>query len=197
VLASVGVAAPPTTLDALAWGGTPSGAELPPAEPLFPRIDKKAYLAELGRGHEKEKKVEEPRVPAPDAAPPAAATPVAATPGVAPSPSAAPPVIDIEQFAAVDLRIATVVAAERVPKSEKLLKLAVDLGTETRTVVAGIGKEYAPEQLVGRQVVVVANLKPAKLMGVASQGMVLAASVDGAPCLLHPASAVPNGTRVK
>ena len=196
VLATVGVAEPPTTLDALDWGGTPLGAELPPAEPLFPRIDKKAFLAEQGRGQEKEKRVDEPK-PAAAAAPPPA-IPAVAPPAVAPvTAGGAPAIIDIEQFAAVDLRIATVLAAERVPKSEKLLKLSVDIGTETRTVVAGIGKEYAPEQLLGRQVVVVSNLKPAKLMGVPSQGMVLAASVDGAPCLLHPASPVPNGTRVK
>jgi methionyl-tRNA synthetase len=73
----------------------------------------------------------------------------------------------------------------------------VDLGGERRTVVAGIRKSYAPEQLVGRQVVIVANLQPAKLMGIESQGMVLAASLDGDAVLLRPDAEVPAGTRVR
>ncbi len=94
--------------------------------------------------------------------------------------------------------MATVLAAEPVPKSNKLLKLSVDVGEEKpRTLVAGIALAYKPEDLVGRQVVVVANLQPAKLMGVESQGMVLAASLDGKPVLLRPDTQVPNGTRVK
>jgi methionyl-tRNA synthetase len=93
--------------------------------------------------------------------------------------------------------VATVVAAEAVPKSSKLIKMTVDLGGETRTVVGGIAVSYTPEELVGKQVVIVANLQTAKLMGVESQGMVLAASVDGKPVLLHPGQAVPNGTKVK
>jgi methionyl-tRNA synthetase len=105
--------------------------------------------------------------------------------------------IDIERFFETELKVATVIAAEPVPKSNKLLKLAVDLGGERRQLVAGIAKEYAPEALVGRQVVVVANLQPATLMGVESQGMVLAASVDGAPVLLRPDREVPAGSRVK
>jgi methionyl-tRNA synthetase len=105
--------------------------------------------------------------------------------------------ISIDQFSETELLVATVTAAERVPKSDKLIKLTVDLGRESRTVVAGIGKQYAPEELTGKQVVVVANLQPAKLMGVESQGMVLAASDDGVPVLLHPAAPVPNGTRVR
>ena len=79
----------------------------------------------------------------------------------------------------VELRVAKVVTAERVPKSKKLIKLEVDLGSEVRVVVAGIAGAYEPEALVGRTVVVVANLKPAKLMGVESNGMVLAASLEG------------------
>jgi methionyl-tRNA synthetase len=87
--------------------------------------------------------------------------------------------ISLDDFMKVDLRTATVVAAERVPKSTKLLKLQVDTGGEQRTIVAGIGEAYEPETLVGRTIVIVANLKPAKLMGVESNGMVLAASPDG------------------
>ncbi len=105
--------------------------------------------------------------------------------------------ITIEEFFKTELRVATVTAAEAVPKSSKLVKLTVDLGEEVRTVVAGIVQQYSPEVLVGRQVVLVANLQPATLMGVESQGMVLAASIDGAPVLLAPHQPVPNGTRVK
>jgi methionyl-tRNA synthetase len=105
--------------------------------------------------------------------------------------------ITIEGFLGVELRIARVEAAEEVPKSSKLVKLTVDLGGERRTVVAGIRKSYTPEQLVGRQVVIVANLQPAKLMGIESQGMVLAASQDGDAVLLQPEREVPAGTRVK
>ena len=76
----------------------------------------------------------------------------------------------------VDLRVGKIVSAERVEKSEKLVKLKVDIGTETRQVVAGIGKSYTPEELMGKSIVIVANLKPAKLMGIESQGMLLAAS---------------------
>ena len=83
----------------------------------------------------------------------------------------------------MDLRTARVLEAERIPKSKNLLKLTVSLGEETRTVVAGLAKHYAPEDLRGRQVILVANLEPAKLMGVESQGMVLAAE-DGEKLLL-------------
>jgi methionyl-tRNA synthetase len=105
--------------------------------------------------------------------------------------------ITYDTFMNVELRVATIRAAEEVPKSSKLVKLTVDLGDHQRTVVAGIRKSYAPEQLVGRQVVVVANLAPAKLMGIESQGMVLAASQDGDAVLLHPEREVPPGTRVR
>ena len=125
--------------------------------------------------------------PAPPAAPAAAAADAA--------PTAAP--ITYDDFMKVELRVATIKAAEEIPKSSKLVKLTVDLGDEQRTIVAGIRKSYAPEQLVGRQVVVVANLQPAKLMGVESQGMVLAVSQNGDAVLLHPEHEVPPGTRVK
>jgi methionyl-tRNA synthetase len=106
--------------------------------------------------------------------------------------------ITIDRFIETELKVATVLEAERVPKSEKLIKLRLDVGEETpRQVVAGIGLAYQPEELVGKQVVLVANLQPAKLMGVESQGMVLAASIDGKPVLLNPDAQVPNGTRVK
>lgn len=86
------------------------------------------------------------------------------------------PLIDFEDFAKIDLRVATILSAEPVPKSKKLLKLQVDLGFEERTVISGISQHYTPEQLVGKKIVLAANLKPAVLMGVESKGMVLAAS---------------------
>ena len=85
------------------------------------------------------------------------------------------PEITIDDFAKIDLRVATVVSAQAVPRAKKLLQLEVDLG-ETRTIVSGIAGSYAPEDLVGKQVIVVANLKPAKLMGVLSKGMLIAAT---------------------
>ena len=92
------------------------------------------------------------------------------------------PEITIEQFSAVDLRVATVVKAEAIPRAKKVLKLEVDLG-QKRIIVAGIAEKYAPEELVGKQVIVVANLKPAKLMGIVSNGMLVAAVDDSGPTL--------------
>ena len=105
--------------------------------------------------------------------------------------------ITIEDFFKTELKVAKVVGADPIPNSHKLIKLTVDLGEETRVLVAGIAKDYAAEDLLGRQVVVVTNLQPAKLMGVESQGMVLAASVEGKPVLLQPDQPVPDGTPVK
>ncbi len=89
------------------------------------------------------------------------------------------PEIDYDDFAKADLRVATILEAQMVPKSTKLIKLKVDIGEE-RTIVAGIGKDYKPEELIGKKIVIVANLKPAKLMGVESRGMLLATdTADG------------------
>jgi methionyl-tRNA synthetase len=105
--------------------------------------------------------------------------------------------ISIEDFMKVELRTAKILEAERVPKSKKLVKMKVDVGTEQRTILAGIAEAYEPEALVGKTVVVVANLKPAKLMGIESNGMVLAASPDGGqPIVLNAEPATP-GTRVR
>ena len=105
--------------------------------------------------------------------------------------------ISIDDFMKVDLRVAKVIEAERVPKSKKLVKMSIDVGTERRTILAGIAEAYEPEALVGKTVVIVANLKPAKLMGIESNGMVLAASPDGGlPIVLNAEPAVP-GTRVR
>ena len=105
--------------------------------------------------------------------------------------------IGIEDFAKVQLRVGKIVAAERVEKSEKLVKLRVDIGTETRQVVAGIGKSYSPEQLLDKSIVIVANLKPAKLMGVESQGMLLAASAGDVLSVVTPDREIKPGAKVK
>ncbi len=106
--------------------------------------------------------------------------------------------ISIDDFMKVDLRVAKVLAAEKVPNSRKLMKLQIDVGTEQRTLVAGIAEAYEPEQLVGRTVGIVFNLKPAKLMGIESNGMILAASPDGGkPTLVSFESDVPPGSRIR
>ena len=106
--------------------------------------------------------------------------------------------IAIGDFQKVDLRVAKVLACERVPKSDKLLKLQVDAGGEQRQVVAGIGQQYAPEDLVGKLVVVVFNLQPAKLMGQESRGMLLAASDGGGKLVvIAPSADIAPGSAVK
>ena len=110
---------------------------------------------------------------------------------------AEPELIGIEDFAKVQLRIGKIIAAERVEKSDKLVKLKVDIGTETRQVVAGIGKHYSPEQLLDRNVVIVVNLKPAKLMGIESQGMLLAASAGDILSVVTPDREIGPGSKVK
>jgi methionyl-tRNA synthetase C-terminal region/beta chain len=104
--------------------------------------------------------------------------------------------IPIDDFKKVELRVAEVLAGERVAKSKKLLKLTVKVGEEVRTIVAGIAEHYAPESLVGRKIVVVANLQPATLMGIESNGMVLAASQEGALSLLSLDKDLPPGAKV-
>jgi methionyl-tRNA synthetase len=128
-------------------------------------------------------------VPATPTPPPAQPAPVAAPAGDR---------ISIDDFMKIELRVARVLAAERVPKSNKLIKMQVDVGTEQRTVVAGIADTYEPDALVGRTVVVVFNLKPAKLMGIESNGMVLAASPEGGkPMVVTFDEPVAPGTRVR
>jgi methionyl-tRNA synthetase len=108
----------------------------------------------------------------------------------------AAPRIKIDEFGKVELRVAEVIAAEPLPKSKKLLKLTVSLGPEQRTVVAGIAEHYAPGEIVGKKVVIVANLEPAKLMGVESNGMVLAASAGGKLAVLTLDRDLPPGAKV-
>lgn len=106
--------------------------------------------------------------------------------------------ISIDDFAKVELRVGVVKLAERVPKSDKLLRLEIDIGSEVRQVVAGIAEAYAPETLVGRKVVIVANLAPRKLRGLESNGMIVAASLEGGkPVLASFLEDVPVGARLK
>lgn len=146
--------------DGGSWQMFPPGLQLQKVEPLFPRVDLKKHMGknEQPKKQPKQKKAQKEK--------PAAV----ATEGL----------ITFEQFKGVELRVAEIVAAEKIKKSDRLLKLTVR-APEERTIVAGIAEHYSPEEVVGRQVIIVANLKPAKLMGVPSQGMVLAAKteVDG------------------
>ena len=166
-----------------------AGTLLGTIEPLFPRIEK--TLEEL-------RAMADTVTPPPDQTPAAAPAAPAAPPvvaGAAPTPDGR---LSIDEFMKVELRVAKVLEAETVPKSKKLLKLRIDVGTEQRTIVAGIAEAYQPDQLVGRSIVIVANLKPAKLMGIESNGMVLAASVEGGlPNLLAVDPSMPPGTRVR
>ena len=135
-------------------------------------------------------KVESPAVPA-AAAPTAPQT----TAEVA---SQAAQHITIDDFAKVELRVAQILVAERVPKADKLLRLEVDLGTEKRQILAGIAEYYEPEKLIGRKIVIVANLAPRKMRGLESNGMLLAASLEGgAPVLAGFLEDVPLGARLK
>ena len=131
-------------------------------------------------------------------------TSAVAAPAQTPAPEAAPvtdeaSVITIDEFAKVELRVAVVLAAERVPRTEKLLKLELDMGSERRTIVSGIAEFYELEALVGKRIVVVANLKPARIRGVESRGMLLAAGGRGPGeelGLVTLDSDIPPGTRV-
>jgi methionyl-tRNA synthetase len=163
----------PADLAKFRWGLLPASARVAKRDPLFARIDKNAYFQEAAT-------VTEPTPPAP-----------------APQTPPADGKITIDDFMRVELRVARVLSAERIEGADKLLKLQLDLGTETRQIVAGIAKAYAPEQLVGKSIVVVANLKPAKLRGVESQGMLLAADLDGRPIVATFEEDVKPGTRVR
>ena len=104
--------------------------------------------------------------------------------------------ISIDQFRNVELKIATIKSAEPHPNADKLMVLQIDLGTEQRQILAGIRNHYTPEELLGRQIVVVANLEPAKLRGLESQGMLLAASDEGRIIILTPDKSVQPGAKV-
>jgi len=166
-----------------------AGTRLGAIEPLFPRIEKNVeeLRAMTTEGEQK------PIGGAGAVSAPGATQAVGA--GVTPAEDNR---ISIDEFMKVELRVAKVLEAEAVPKSKKLVKLKVDVGNEQRTIVAGIAEAYQPEQLLGRTIAIVFNLKPAKLMGIESNGMVLAASVgDGKPILVSFDEPVPPGARVR
>ena len=143
--------------DVKTWGGVSAGQHIGQAEPIFPRIEvEKEEKGASGAKQEKQK----------------------AAPKQEKKAETADGVVTIDEFKKIELRVAEVTAAERVPKTDKLMKLTLTLGDETREVVSGIADVYTAEELVGKHVVLVANLKPAKLRGIVSHGMVLAAS-DG------------------
>ncbi|MEO5955376.1 MAG: methionine--tRNA ligase [Nitrospiraceae bacterium] len=158
---------------------------------LFPRIESKPQGV---------KTVSDTAIPPqPTVATPAPATAAAqvAPLAAAAQAPAAPAQITIDDFMKIQLKTAKVISAERVPKSEKLLKLQVSVGSEQRQIVAGIGKKYEPEALIGKMIIIVANLKPAKLMGIESQGMVLAAGDSEVRGLATILEEVDPGTKVK
>jgi len=192
ILRRVGVAAEKLDLDRDGRWRTDGERVLAQGGALWPRKEIRSADLQVRR---KEIAVDNP-TPSPGPGSPAQSAPSA--PAAQPDAAAASDRISIEDFMKVELRVAKVLAAERVPKSNKLLKLQVDAGSEPRTVVAGIAEAYEPDALVGRSVVIVFNLKPAKLMGVESNGMVLAASPEGGnPTLVGFDDAPTPGTRVR
>jgi methionyl-tRNA synthetase len=154
---------------AMVWGGTRPGTQIQPGEQLFPRINAERSAIK--------------------------AAPRAEVVNAQPQEDAAV-TVSFEEFQKLDLRVGRIVAAEPVPKAHKLLKLTVDIGQEQRTVVAGVAATYRPEALVGKSIILVANLAPRTLRGVESQGMILAAESDGQIVLasfdapVHPGSKV-------
>lgn len=168
------------------WGKLATGTKVQKGEPLFPRIEVteagETVIAATKKTAAKAIKAEAPKAEAKKKAKPAAA---------------ADGEITIDDFAKIDLRVATVIAAERVPKTDKLIKLQVKIGDEERTIVSGIAQHYEPENLIGKNVIVIANLKPAKLRGIESRGMVLAASDGEGNLVLADAPGIANGSKVK
>jgi methionyl-tRNA synthetase len=173
-------------LSDLGWGQLQLATKLGDIQPVFPRADKSAI--------ERMQKMEE------EQRGPVAETPAAPAQANAPqlAPAATNEKISIEDFAKIELRVGLVKVAERVPKADKLLRLEIDIGTEVRQVLAGIAEAYAPETLIGRKVVIVANLAPRKLRGMESNGMIVAASLEGGkPVLAGFLEDVPAGARLK
>src|SRR5215475_7631181 len=172
-------------LTLLKWGQLHLGTKLGEIHPVFPRADKSAV--------ERMQKMEEQGRPAAVAEPKAEA-PVATKPALA-TPDGK---IAIEDFGKIELRVGLVKVAEKVKNADKLLRLEVDIGSEVRQIVAGIAEAYAPETLIGRKVVIVANLAPRKLRGLESNGMIVAASLEGGkPVLASFLEDVPIGARLK
>ena len=190
-------------LNTLAWGQLKLGTKLGDVRPVFPRADKSAIermqqMEDQQRApvvEETKESAPAPKAPAPQTAPGIALGTAAPTPAAV---SQDGNKISIDDFSKIELRVGVVKVAERVPKADKLLRLEVDIGTEVRQVLAGIAEAYAPETLVGRKVVIVANLAPRKLRGLESNGMIVAASLEGGkPVLASFLEDVPVGARLK
>jgi methionyl-tRNA synthetase len=184
-------------LNELTWGQLPLATKLGDVQPVFPRADKSA-MERMQKMEEEQRSipVADAAVEAPTPAKPAPAPPPVMT--ATPAAGSATEKISIDDFSKIELRVGLVKVAERVPKADKLLRLEVDIGTEVRQVLAGIAEAYAPEALVGRKVVIVANLAPRKLRGMESNGMIVAASPDGGkPVLASFLEEVPVGARLK
>jgi methionyl-tRNA synthetase len=179
-------------LNELAWGQLRLGTKLGEIQPVFPRADKSAIerMQKMEEGQKSPVESAAPVQTSASQAAPAAAVQAAASLGGGK--------ISIDDFTKIELRVGLVKVAERVPKADKLLRLEIDIGTEVRQVLAGIAEAYAPETLVGRKVVIVANLAPRKLRGMESNGMIVAASLEGGkPVLAGFLEDVPVGARLK
>jgi methionyl-tRNA synthetase len=179
-------------IDETPWGELLAGTPIGKIEAVYPRVEK----------NETSERIEamEQEIRNPASAPAADAASGGASTGGAAAPAAATPAkISIEDFAKVELRVGLVKSAERIQGADKILKLMVDIGTEVRQIVAGLAVSYQPEDLVGKKVVVVANLAPRKLRGVESNGMIVAASVgpEGKPVICTFAEDVPPGAKLK
>jgi methionyl-tRNA synthetase len=190
-------------LSDLKWGQLRLGTKLAKVEAVFPRADK-TTIERMQKMEEEQRSGSSTTQAESDASPKATAIPPVATQAAAAQPAAKPATtvldgkISIDDFAKIELRVGQVKAAEKVKGADKLLRLEVDLGTEVRQVVAGIAESYAPELLIGRKVVIVANLAPRKLRGLESNGMIVAASPEGGKAVLAGfLEDVPVGTRLK
>jgi methionyl-tRNA synthetase len=189
-------------IDQLKWGDLKPGTRIAKPEAVFPRVDKKEAMEKI---EAMESEIKNPGAPGP--APRAnesdsAIEPAKPAAAVAPASTAAAPAsnakISIDDLMKVDLRVGVIKSAERIPNADKLLKLQVDIGEEVRQILAGIALAYSPEELVGRKIVVVANLAPRKMRGLESNGMLLAASVEGGkPILCTFGEEVVAGAKVK
>ena len=178
------------------WGEPLEASTVDRVSPAFPKLNKEKIMAEIEDQKERPQAAQQPAEHA-TTKEQEVASPLGATQAAAP---AVADKISIDDFVKVELRAATVLEAERVPKADRLLRLIVDLGeAEPRQLLAGIAEHYAPEDVIGRKIIVVANLAPRKLRGLESNGMLLAASVgeDGKPVLATFTEDVPNGARLK
>ena len=172
-------------LDTLAWGQLPAGQKIGDVSPVFPRIEAKEAIAKM-KELEIQVTAEQNRMLGKTSEPAAATAPVSER-------------ISIDDFGKVDMRVGQVLSAELVKGANKLLHLKVDIGeAQPRTIVAGIAEAYTSQELIGRKVVIVANLEPRKLRGIESNGMIVAGSLEGGkPVLAGFLEEVPIGARLK